>query len=200
MNGSSGNRAGRKARRNDRPKTPASMPPWDPKSGDLRVLVDTPRGSAVKFKLDLENGVYRVAHILASGLVFPFDFGSIPGTLADDGDPVDLLVLAEAATFPGCLVTVRLIGAFEAKQTQEGRTDRNDRLLGVASESRAYANVRALRDLPRKLLDEIEGFFVTYNEARGRRFRVTRRVGAAAARRLVKEGERRFRFRETPKK
>jgi len=169
------------------------MPAWDPKSGDLRVLVDTPRGSAAKYKLDLENGVYKVSHILAAGLVFPFDFGSIPGTLADDGDPLDLLVLSEVATFPGCLVTVRLLGAFEAKQTQEGRTSRNDRLVGVAAESRAYADVRALRDLARKLLDEIEGFFVTYNEARGRRFRVTRRVGAAAARRLVKEGERRFR-------
>ena len=86
----------------------------------------------MKYKLDDEKGVYRIAHILPSGMVFPFDFGSIPGTLADDGDPLDLLVLAEAGTFPGCLVTVRLIGGIQARQTQDGRTQRNDRLLGVA--------------------------------------------------------------------
>jgi inorganic pyrophosphatase len=154
--------------------------------------VDTPRGSGVKFKLDIEKNVYRVSHILAPGLVFPFDFGSIPGTLAEDGDPLDLLVLAEAGTFPGCLMTVRLVGALEARQTQEGKTARNDRLLGVAAESRLYGAVRALDDLSDKLLDDLERFFVTYNEARGRRFRVTRRVGAAAAKRLVAAGEKQF--------
>jgi inorganic pyrophosphatase len=172
-------------------RQPESLPAWD-ESGALRVLVDTPRGSAAKYKLDTEKAVYRVAHILPAGMVFPFDFGSIPGTLADDGDPVDLLVIAEAGTFPGCLVEVRLIGALLARQTQGGKTARNDRLIGVASESRSYAHVRGMRDLPENLLDEIERFFVTYNEARGRRFRVTRRVGAPAARRLVREGEKRY--------
>ena len=172
--------------------SPESLPAWDPESGLLRVLVDTPRGSAVKYKLDAEKGVYKVAHILPSGMVFPYDFGSIPGTLADDGDPLDLLVIAEAGTFPGCLVEVRLIGGIQARQTQRGKTARNDRLIGVAAESRAHARTRRLGDLPAKLLDEIERFFVTYNEARGRRFRVDRRVGPGTARRLVREGERRF--------
>jgi inorganic pyrophosphatase len=172
--------------------SPASLAAWDPESGLLRVLVDTPRGSAVKYKLDAEKGVYKVAHILPSGMVFPFDFGSIPGTLADDGDPLDLLVVAEAGTFPGCLVEVRLIGGLQARQTQRGKTMRNDRLVGVGAESRAYARTRRLSDLPAKLLDEVERFFVTYNEARGRRFRVDRRVGPGPARRLVREGERRF--------
>jgi inorganic pyrophosphatase len=173
-------------------KSPEGLPAWDDESGCLRVLVDTPRGSTVKYKLDTELGVYRVAHILPSGMAFPYDFGSIPGTLADDGDPLDLLVLAEAGTFPGCLVEVRLIGGIEARQTQNGRTLRNDRLIGVASESRSYARVSAMRELPKRLLDDIERFFVSYNEARGRRFRVDRRVNATGARRLVEEAERRF--------
>jgi len=172
-------------------REPESLPAWD-ESGALRVLVDTPRGSAVKYKRDTEKAVYRVAHILPAGMVFPFDFGSIPGTLADDGDPLDLLVIAEAGTFPGCLVEVRLVGALVARQTQDGRTMRNDRLIGIAAESRAYARIRAIRQLPNRLLDDLESFFVTYNAARGRRFRVDRRVGAAGARRLVAEGERRF--------
>lgn len=173
-------------------RSPAEMAPWNDESGGLRVLVDTPRGSAVKYKLDADLGVYRVAHILAAGMAFPYDFGSIPGTLAEDGDPLDLLVIAEAGTFPGCLLEVRLVGALVARQTQAGRTMRNDRLIGIAAESRAHARIRAIRQLPKRLLDDLERFFVTYNAARGRRFRVDRRVGAAGARRLVAEGEKRF--------
>ena len=173
------------------PGSPESLRTWG-ESGILNVLVDTPRGSAVKFKLDLEKNVYTVSHYLTRGAVFPFDFGSIPGTAAEDGDPLDLLVLAEAPTFPGCLVPVRLVGGLEARQTQDGKTMRNDRLLGVAAESRAYGEIRNLRDVPKRLLDEIEHFFVSYNEARGRRFRVLRRVGPEAAKRLVKASQRRF--------
>jgi inorganic pyrophosphatase len=170
----------------------AELAPWDDESGNLRVLVDTPRGSAVKYKLDVEKGVYKIAHMLAAGLAFPYDFGSIPGTLAEDGDPLDVLVIAEAGTFAGCLLEVRLVGALVARQTQKGRTMRNDRLIGVAAESRAYVRVRAMRQLPKRLVDDLERFFATYNEARGRRFRVDRRVGVAGARRLVAEGEKRF--------
>ena len=173
------------------PGSPESLRTWG-ESGILNVLVDTPRGSAAKFKLDLEKNVYTVSHYLARGAVFPFDFGSIPGTSSEDGDPLDLLVLAEAPTFPGCLVPVRLVGGLEARQTQDGKTMRNDRLLGVAAESRAYAWIRSMRDVPKRLLDEIEHFFVSYNEARGRRFRVLRRVGPEAAKRLVKASQRRF--------
>jgi inorganic pyrophosphatase len=173
-------------------RSPEGMPAWNEESGCLRVLVDTPKGSHVKYKLDLQTGVYRVAHILPSGMDFPYDFGSIPGTLAEDGDPLDLLVLAEAGTFPGCLIEVRLIGGMEATQRQNGHALRNDRLIGVASESRSYAAISAMRELPRRLLDDLERFFVSYNAARGRTFRVRRRVGAAAARRLIHEGEKRF--------
>ncbi|HEX4438822.1 MAG TPA: inorganic diphosphatase [Thermoanaerobaculia bacterium] len=182
------------ARRNAKTaqRSAADLAAWDDDSGNLRVVVDTPRGSAVKYKLDVEKGVYKVSHMLAAGLAFPYDFGSIPGTLAEDGDPLDALVIAEAGTFVGCLLEVRLIGGLVARQTQKGRTMRNDRLIGVAAESRAYARVRAMRQLPKRLLDDLERFFVTYNEARGRRFRVDRRVGGTAARRLVAEGEERF--------
>jgi inorganic pyrophosphatase len=109
-----------------------------------------------------------VLHDLAHpGAVFPFDFGSIPRTAAEDGDPMDALILMEWSTFPGCLVPVRLIGALEAEQTQDGKTIRNDRLIGVAERSRIYADARELGGLPGKLLDEVEHFFVSCNEERG---------------------------------
>ena len=157
------------------------------------VVVDTPRGSPIKFKYDVEKKRYTIAHVLPPGMVFPFDFGSVPGTLADDGDPLDAMILLEAPTFAGCLVEVRLIGVLEAKQTQKGRTMRNDRLIGVAAESRTYKKIRKLADVPGALLRSIEQFFVTYNAQRGRRFRVVSRGGPIRARRLVRAGERLFR-------
>jgi inorganic pyrophosphatase len=169
-----------------------NLPAWDPATKLLNVLVDTPRGSRPKYKVD-PTGCYTISHVLPPGMSFPFDFGSIPSTLCDDGDPLDCLVFLEEPTFPGCLLRVRPIGVIEAKQTLRGKTDQNDRLLGVCEESHAYAGWRTLSDVPSKLLAQIEQFFVSYNELRGRRFRVTRRSGAARATSLVKQAEKRFR-------
>ena len=169
------------------------MKAWNSSGKLLHVVVDTPKSSPFKFKYDVGNSAYTIAHTLPPGMVFPFDFGSVPETLADDGDPLDALILLEAPTFAGCLVPVRLIGVLEAKQTQKGRTMRNDRLIGVSEESRIYREVRRLYDVPDPLLRSIEHFFVAYNEQRGRRFRVIGWFGPARARRLVRAGERRFR-------
>ncbi|HKF43330.1 MAG TPA: inorganic diphosphatase [Thermoanaerobaculia bacterium] len=176
-----------------KPVSPIQLPAWDRESELLHVVVDTAKGSPIKFKFDMAKRCYTISHVLPPGAVFPFDFGSIPGTLADDGDPLDVLVLLESPTFTGCLVLVRPIGVLEAKQTQEGRTDRNDRLIGVAEKSRLYRDARTLRDLPGKLVNEIEHFFVSYNEERGRRFVVLGRPGPRRAASLVKAGEKRFR-------
>jgi len=180
-----------------RPSYPFDLPAWDSASGMLHVLVDTPKGSPIKFKYDAEKRCYTISHILPPGTTFPFDFGSIPSTLADDGDPLDVLVLMEEPSFPGCLVPVRLIGVLEAEQTQEGRTDRNDRLIGAAGKSRTYRGLEAIEDVPDHLLREIEHFFVSYNEERGRKFEVLGRSGADRAARLVDAGHRRFRRKGT---
>jgi inorganic pyrophosphatase len=173
-----------------------ALPAWDPATGLLNVLVDTPRGSRPKYKVDPATQHYTISHILPPGMSFPFDFGSIPSTLCDDGDPLDCLVFLEEPTFPGCLLRVRPIGVIEARQTFEGKTDQNDRLLGVCEESRSYAGWRTLSDVPAKLRDQIEHFFVSYNELRGRRFRVVRRSGPARAKSLVKRAQERYRQRQ----
>ena len=132
-----------------------------------------------------------------AGTFFPFDFGSIPSTLAEDGDPLDVLVLMEEPSFTGCLVSVRPIGVLEAEQTQDGKTRRNDRILGVADVSRTYRELSDLADVPDRLLKEIERFFVFYNEERGRKFEVIGRFGPDRASRLVAAGERRFKTSRT---
>ena len=86
------------------------LPPFDRKSGNLNVVIDTPKGSRNKFAFDFDRRACILKTVLAKGLRFPFDFGSIPGTVADDGGPLDALVLMDEPAFTGCLVETRLIG------------------------------------------------------------------------------------------
>jgi inorganic pyrophosphatase len=158
----------------------------------VNVIIDTPRGSGSKLKLDPKHGCFRLSHILPAGHVFPFDFGSIPGTLADDGDALDALVLIDAPTFPGCLVAARLIGALSAKQTEKGRTMRNDRLVAVPVTETNRPAIRRLEQLGPARLDEIEHFFYSYNLAHGRRFRPTGRLGPKKAQEILNAAIRRY--------
>jgi inorganic pyrophosphatase len=161
------------------------VPPFDADSGELQVLIETPKGSRNKFKFDEQLGRFRLSGVLPMGAVFPFDFGFVPATLAEDGDPLDVLVLMDEPAFPGCVVLVRLLGVVEAEQTEDGKTERNDRLIGVAAQSRDHQDLQSLDDLNANLVHEIEHFFVSYNAARGKSFKVLGRRGPDVARRLV---------------
>src|SRR3712207_70105 len=116
----------------------------DPRSGTLNVIIETPKGSRNKFKYDEERGLFLLDGVLPLGAVFPFDFGFVPSTLGDDGDPLDVLVLMDEPAFAGCLVPARLIGVIEAEQTEKGKTTRNDRLITVAENSRNHRELRSL--------------------------------------------------------
>jgi inorganic pyrophosphatase len=108
------------------------------------VIIDTPKGCRNKYAFDLKHKAYVLKAMLPRGAVFPFDFGSIPGTEAQDGDPLDALVLMDEPAFTGCLIEARLIGVIEAKQTEDGKTERNDRLIAVAAESPGHQKVNHL--------------------------------------------------------
>jgi len=155
------------------------------KTGLVNVVVETPAGSRNKFKYDEKLGVFRLHKILPRGAEFPYDFGFIPHTRAEDGDPLDVMILGDDANIQGTLVTVRLLGVIEAEQTEDGKTIRNDRLMGVAEGEKINNGIQSLKDLPRKLLEEIELFFVDYNKAEGRKFKPLRRAGAKKAAKLV---------------
>ena len=176
---------------------PAALLPAFDDEGRLNAVVDTPRGSRNKIKYDEARGLFQLAHVLPAGAVFPFDFGFVPSTRGDDGDALDVLVLMDDAAFAGCLIPARLVGVLEAVQVDgDGRSERNDRLVAIAVESHAYHDVQTLDELDAALLDEIERFFVSYNAARGKRFKPTGRGGPDRARELVREGERRHRTRD----
>jgi inorganic pyrophosphatase len=167
------------------------LPPFDPESGDLNVVIETPRGSRNKFGWDEERQLFKLNGVLPAGAVFPYDFGFIPSTRGEDGDPLDVLLLMDEPAFPGCVVAARLLGVIEAEQTEEeDRVERNDRLIAVASTSHTHGHLQELDDLNDRLVPEIEHFFVSYNAAKGRKFQPLRRSGASRAKELVHGGER----------
>lgn len=163
-----------------------NIPPREPKTGLVNVVIDTPRGSRNKFKFDEQLGCFKLSRILPAGHVFPYDFGSIPGTRGEDGDALDVLVVMEEPAFPGCLITVRLIGVIVASQTEKGRTLSNDRLVGVPQTMANKPAMRELSELGTTRLKQIEHFFISYNAAQNRRFQPSRRLGAAQAERILR--------------
>jgi inorganic pyrophosphatase len=163
-------------------------------SDELNVIIETPKGSRNKFNYDEEHHLFKLGGVLPAGAVFPFDFGFIPSTLGGDGDPLDVLLLMDEPAFPGCLVPARLIAVIEAEQTErDGETTRNDRLIAIAADSHTHRNVRTLADISTALVDEIEHFFVSYNQIKGKQFKPLGRFGPIKAARLIEEGAQLFR-------
>jgi len=166
----------------------ATLPAFDPESGDLNAVVETIKGSRNKFAYDEALGLFRLKGVLPAGASFPFDFGFVPSTKGGDGDPLDVLVLMDEPAFAGCLVPARLIGVITARQTErDGTVEDNHRLVAVASDSHTHEGVRRLGDLRANLVDEIEHFFVSYNQARGKIFTPTGRKGPQAAHTIVQQ-------------
>ena len=147
----------------------------------VNIIIDTPKGSRNKFKYDEKTRCFRLSRILPAGAFFPFDFGSIPMTLAEDGDALDVLVISDAPSFPGCLVTGKLIGTLSGEQTEKKKTIRNDRLLAVPVTPVNPASFARIDDLPGTLLTEIVHFFVSYNQAQGRKYKLIKHGGPREA-------------------
>jgi inorganic pyrophosphatase len=160
---------------------------FDQDSGHVNAIIETPKGSRNKFEYDQKLGIFKLGGALPLGAVFPFDFGYIPSTRSGDGDPLDILILMDDPAFTGCLVAAKLIGVIEAAQTESQKTTRNDRVIAVAANSRNHAHVRFLGDLNSNLVHEIERFFISYNETKGKKFEILGRFGPDRAARLIEQ-------------
>lgn len=131
---------------------------------------------------------------------FPYDFGFVPPTLGEDGDPLDILVLMDAPVIPGCVIHARPIGAIEAKQKAKGETwQRNDRLIAVAVHAQTHENIKSMDDLRPHLADEIKAFFIDYNRLRERKFKPLAESSPRKARKLIKAGMETFRKQSRPR-
>lgn len=172
--------------------TPLSQLPLFNRKGDcLRAVIETPKGSPNKYDYDPRCDCFELAKTLPEGMTFPYDFGFVPSTLGDDGDPLDILILMDFPAPVGCVVNVRLIGCLRAKQKEKGKKAvRNDRFIAITRDSRALADVESIDDLRPGLMDEIKAFFVEYNRLAGKKFKPLGDCNAKEALALVKAGRR----------
>lgn len=162
------------------------------KDGQITVVIETPKGHRNKFKYDEKRSAFELGSVLPVGSSFPYDFGFIPSTKAPDGDPIDVLLLMDEPAFPGCLIDARLVGVIEAEQTEDGKTMRNDRLIAVAANSNDYSDLRSLRDVNPRLIEEIQHFFVSYNQIRGKKFKPLGVYGPKRAMKLLEQSMQEF--------
>ena len=156
--------------------------------GGLHVIIETPKGSRNKYAFDQDRRVFTLKKVLPAGMTFPYDFGFIPSTKAEDGDPTDVLVLMDEPAFPGCLLKCRVIGIIEGQQGKGKEQERNDRVVTIEEANHSYAHVRHVRELGKKFVRELEEFFVNYHELDGEKYRVIDVKGPAAALRRIEDG------------
>jgi inorganic pyrophosphatase len=165
---------------------------FDSKKAACRIIIETPKGFRSKFKYDPDTNLFMLGGLLPEGMAFPFDFGFVPSTLGEDGDPLDVMVLMDAPAHVGCLIEIRILGVIEAEQTEDGKTDRNDRLLGAAIHSYDHQDLDSIDDVSKTLLDQVEAFFISYNKQRGKKFKVISVGGPKKALKLLKQGVKAF--------
>jgi inorganic pyrophosphatase len=158
--------------------------PWA-KNQCLNVVVETPKGSRVKYAYDFKSGFFGLSKALPEGMVFPFNFGFVPQTLAEDGDPLDVLILNEEPLIPGCLLKVEPIAVIKATQSQGSKTVRNDRIVGQAISKETPLEFQSLK-LRKEMVAQIEFFFTSYNKLYGKQFKVLGTGGPEKATKIVK--------------
>ncbi|WP_008313964.1 inorganic diphosphatase [Leptolyngbya sp. PCC 6406] len=135
-----------------------SLIPAQPDPGLINVLIEIPAGSKNKYEFDKDMQAFILDRVLFASVQYPYDYGFVPNTLADDGDPLDGMVIMDQPTFPGCVIAARPIGMLE--MIDGG--DRDEKILCVPAEDPRYAEVKSLKDIAPHRLDEIAEFFRTY--------------------------------------
>src|SRR6195952_3183933 len=123
---------------------------------NIDIIVEKPKGSAQKYNYDPVTGFFKLKKILPEGMVFPFDFGFIPDTKGEDGDPLDVIIISEITAVQGSIMDCRIIGAILAEQTErDGTTMRNDRFLAVPQVSQLFSNITTLEQLPANIIEQL---------------------------------------------
>jgi inorganic pyrophosphatase len=177
------------ARRTGALADPSRLPSWD--QGDkaiVQVVIETPKDSRNKYAFDPKRKVFELKKVLPAGMTFPYDFGFIPRTKAEDGDPVDVLVLMDEPAFPGCVLKCRLVGVIEGEQGKNKDKERNDRIVAVEKENHSFADITHIDDLGKQFVRELEEFFINYHELGGKQYRVIDVRGPKQARKRIEDG------------
>ena len=166
---------------------PSRLKPRDSEDKELlRVVIETPKGSRNKFAFNAGEHFFELKKVLPAGMAFPYDFGFVPSTEADDGDPIDVLVLMDEPAFAGCVLKCRVIGVIEGEQFDKKSKERNDRIVAIERDAHSWADIKTIDDLGKEFTRELEEFFVNYHKLSGEQYRVLGVKGPEQARKLVK--------------
>jgi inorganic pyrophosphatase len=160
--------------------------------GDVQVVVETPRGSRAKFAYDPKLETFALSKSLLTGLTYPHDWGFVPSTKADDGDPLDIMVIHDAATFPGLVVTCRVIGILQIEQKSKKKSERNDRLFAVPRRSHSERALKDVADLSKPTREELEKFFVATDELEDKKLDIIGWKGPKTAIQAIKDAAKSF--------
>lgn len=163
------------------------LPTWADKE-HVYAVVETPRGSTCKLDFDPKLKVFTLAKPLMTGLTYPYDWGFIPSTEAEDGDPLDVLVIHDSQTYPGVVLRCRAIGVLEVLQTKKGKsTERNDRIFAVPDRSPFEGDLQDIRHLPTRAVEELEQFFRATNALEDKKLEFVGWRGPAEALKIIKK-------------
>ena len=165
-----------------------SLPTGEHAPDEVNAVIEIPRGQTNKYEYDKQLHVFRLDRNLYSPVHYPGDYGFIPSTLSDDGDPLDVLVLVDAPSFTGCLMTVRPVGFLEMVDQEQG----DEKVLAVGTNNPIYKDVREYEELYSHLLREIEHFFSIYKELEAKTTHIVGWRNAEKARDLVSECQKRY--------
>ena len=165
-----------------------ALPIGDAAPDEINAVIEIPRGQTNKYEYDKQLHVFRLDRNLYSPVHYPGDYGFIPSTLSDDGDPLDVLVLVDAPGFTGCLMTVRPVGML--KMVDQGRED--EKILAVGTNNPIFKDVREYKNLYPHLLREIEHFFSIYKELEAKTTQIVGWFDADEARRIIVESQARY--------
>ncbi|MBV9157754.1 MAG: inorganic diphosphatase [Acidobacteriaceae bacterium] len=164
----------------------------DKRKRECQAVIETPKGRRNKFKYKPDSGLFSLSNLLPQGFSFPFDFGFIPSTAAEDGDPLDIIVLMDEPAHVGCLLDVRVIGVVKIVQKEGGKKTQNDRLVAVAGRSFDFRDVKSISDLNDSLVQQVTEFLGLYNKNSGKEDEVQGVEGPQAAMQLLEKAIQRF--------
>jgi inorganic pyrophosphatase len=171
----------------------AKLPAWT-RDGNIHVVIETPRGAQAKTKYDLDLEVFALSKPMMLGLAYPYDFGFIPSTLAEDGDPLDALVMHDAKTWPGAVIRCRIIGALKvAQRERKGPRVRNDRVIAVPEEDHRGEDLTDARRLSKAMRTELEKFFAASVALKHKELEFLGWTGPKEAEKLIRAAEEKLR-------
>ncbi|KPL91405.1 inorganic pyrophosphatase [Herpetosiphon geysericola] len=149
----------------------------------INVVIEIPRGSRNKYEIDKDTGLVKLDRVLSSAVYYPGDYGLIPQTYCDDGDPLDVILLINFPTFPGCLIEARPVGVFG--MIDGGEND--DKILAVPANDPYFANIKDLGDVPPHFIKEVTQFFASYKALENKTVEVGEWQGAEAAKQRIQD-------------